>query len=156
MIKNEKQYKISRGKLKDLERSLKVCVEGKHPDRKIRNAALGSIKSLMGDLAKEIKDYEKLKNKRVPALSLESLRDLPDVLVRSRISHGMTQKQLADKLGMPATQIQRYESENYQRASFATLLDISKTLKLDLDKGTKARIDYGGSPKKTKKPAQKA
>jgi len=154
MIKNEKQFKITKGKLKDLERSLKVCREGKHPDKTIRKAMLGSIKSLMGDLEKEIKEYEKLKNKKVPTLKLESLSDLPDALVRSRISHGMTQKQLADKLGMPATQIQRYESENYRRVSFGTLLEISRTLNLDLDKGTKARIEYGGASRKTKKPAK--
>ena len=67
MIKNEKQFKITKGKLKDLERSLKVCREGKHPDKTIRKAMLGSIKSMMGDLEKEIKEYEKLKNKK-PAI----------------------------------------------------------------------------------------
>ncbi len=155
MIKNEKQYKITKSKLKDLERSLKVCREGTFPDKTIHKAMANSLKSLMGDLAKEIREYENLKSKKVPTLKIGSLADLPDVLIRSRISQGLTQKQLAEKLGMPAQQIQRYESENYRRVSFGTLLDISRTLNIDLDKGSKARIFYGPSAKSKAKPARK-
>ena len=147
MIKNEKQYKITKSKLKDLERSLKVCKEGTFPDKTIHKAMADSLKSLMGDLEKEIREYENLKSKKAPTLKIGSLADLPDVLVRSRISQGLTQKQLAVKLGMQAQQIQRYESENYRRVSFGTLLEISKTLNIDLDKGSKARILYGHSTK---------
>ena len=153
MIKNEKQYKITKSKFKDLERSLKVCKEGTFPDKTIHKAMADSLKSLMGDLENEIREYENLKNKKAPTLKIGSLAVLPDVLVRSRISQGLTQKQLADKLGMPAQQIQRYESENYRRVSFGTLLDISKTLNFDLDKGSKARILYGHSDEA--KPAKK-
>lgn len=153
MIKNEKQYKITKSKLKDLERSLKVCREGTFPTKTIHNAMADSLKSLMGDLEKEIREYENLKNNKVPTLKIKSLADLPNVLVRSRISQGLTQKQLAEKLEMPAQQIQRYESEDYRRVSFGTLLDISRTLNIDLDKGSKARIFYGLSDKA--KPARK-
>ena len=158
MIKNEKQYKITKSKFKDLERSLKVCRESTFPDKTIHKAMADSLKSLMGDLEKEIQEYEDLKSKKVPTLKIGSLADLPDVLVRSRISQGLTQKQLAEKLGMPAQQIQRYESENYRRVSFGTILDISRTLNFDLDKGSKARIFYdppakAKSARKTKRKA---
>ncbi len=148
------QYKITKAKLKDLERSLKVFREVKYP-KKIDRKAMDAIKSLMDDLEKEIREYEKLKNEKVPTLALESLKDLPDILVRCRISQGMTQKQLADKLGMPATQIQRYESEDYRRVSFGTLLHISHTLKFDLDKGTRARINSKMEEKKVSKKINK-
>lgn len=147
MIKNEKQYKITKSRLKDFERSLKVCREGTFPDKIIHKAMIDSIKSQMGDLEKEIREYEKLRDGQAPTLKFESLEDLPEVLVRSRISRGLTQKQLAEKLGMPAQQIQRYESENYRRVSFETLLSVSRTLNVDLDKGTKARIVYGAAVK---------
>ena len=147
MIKNEKQYKTTKSKLKDLQRSLKVCKEGTFPNKTIHKAMADSLKSLMGDLEKEIREYENLKNNKVPTLKIKSLADLPNVLVRSRISQGLTQKQLAEKLEMPAQQIQRYESEDYRRVSFGTLLDISRTLNIDLDKGSKARIFYGLSDK---------
>lgn len=147
MIKNEKQYKITRSRLKDFERSLKVCREGTFPSKVIHKLMIDSLKSKMKDLEEEIRKYENLKNKQVPTLKFGSLKDLPQVLVCSRISHGLTQKQLAEKLGMPAQQIQRYESEDYRRVSFETLLSVSKTLNVDLDRGAKVRIVYGATVK---------
>ncbi len=147
MIKNEKQYKITKSKLKDLKRSLKVCKEGTFPDKIIYKAMVDSLKSLMADLKNEIQEYENLKNKKVPTLKISSLAELPDLLVRSRISHGWTQKQLAETLDMPAHQIQRYESESYRRVSFEALLNISRTLNLDLDKVSRVRIFYSPSSK---------
>ncbi len=142
MIKNEKQYKVTKSKLNDFARSLKVCKEGKYPDKIIHKAMIGAIKSQMDDLKKEITEYEKLKNKKIPKLDMASIKDLPDILIRSRIAHGYTQKQLAKKLKMPEQQIQRYESENYKRVSFETLMRVSEVLQVDLDKGAKARIRY--------------
>ena len=134
-----------------MERSLKVCEEGALPDRTMHKAMVDSIKSLMDDLEKEIQEYENLKNKKVPTLEINSLADLPSLLVRSRISHGWTQKQLAEKLNMSAQQIQRYESEDFRRVSFDALINISRVLKLDLDKGARVRIFYGPSSKKLAK-----
>ena len=143
MIKNEKQYKITKSKLKDFERSLKVCQEGKHPDPVIHKAMKDSLKSQMDDLKKEIREYEKLKNQKVPRIKISSFDQLPEALIRSRISHGYTQKRFAIKLKMPEQQIQRYEAENYRAVSFETLMKIAKVLKIDLEKETSVKIGYG-------------
>ncbi len=142
MIKNEKQYKITRTRLREFENSLKTCKEGKYPNPQIKKAVLGSLQVQINDFKKEVQEYEKIKNKKLPRFAIASFNDLPEVLIRSRISHGYTQKQLAKKLKMPEQQIQRYESENYQRVSFETLLRVCKELKVDLDKGTKVRVQY--------------
>ncbi|NIW78698.1 MAG: helix-turn-helix domain-containing protein, partial [Calditrichae bacterium] len=75
----------------------------------------------MEDLKKELRDYEKLKSQKIPRIKITSLEQLPEALIRSRISHGYTQKQFALKLKMPEQQIQRYEAENYRAVSFETL-----------------------------------
>ncbi len=142
MIKNEKQYKITKSKLKDFERSLKVCREGKYSDPVIHKAMKDSLKSQMDDLKKEIREYEKLKNQKVPRIKISSFEQLPEALIRSRISHGYTQKQFAKKLKMPEQQIQRYEAENYRAVSFETLMKIAKALKIDLEKETSVKIGY--------------
>ena len=142
MIKNEKQYKITKSKLKDFERSLKVCREGKFSDPVIHKAMKNAIKSQMDDLKKEIREYEKLKDKKVPRIKISSFEQFPEALIRSRISHGYTQKQLANKLKMPEQQIQRYEAENYRAVSFETLMRIAKALKIDLEKETSIKIGY--------------
>ncbi|MFQ5443812.1 MAG: helix-turn-helix domain-containing protein, partial [Nitrospinales bacterium] len=122
MIKNEKQYKITKSRLKDFEKSLKICKEGKYPDKVIYKAMIDSLKSQMADLKKEIRDYEKLKNKQVSQFDFKSIKDLPDILIQARISHGYTQKQFAKRLNMPEQQIQRYEAENFKRVSLETLM----------------------------------
>ncbi len=142
MIKNEKQYRITKSKLKDFERSLKVFQESKHPDPIIQKAMKDAVKSQMEDLKKELRDYEKLKSQKIPRIKITSLEQLPEALIRSRISHGYTQKQFALKLKMPEQQIQRYEAENYRAVSFETLMKIVKALQIDLEKETSVKIGY--------------
>ncbi len=142
MIKNEKQYKITKSRLKDFARSLKVSKEGKFPDPVIQKAMVEAIKSQMDDLKKEIREYERLKNKKVPRIKISSFHELPYTLICSRISHGYTQKQLAQKLKMPEQQIQRYEAENYRAVSFETLMRVAQVLKIDLEKETSVKISY--------------
>jgi HTH-type transcriptional regulator / antitoxin HipB len=49
---------------------------------------------------------------------LGSLNDLPTTLIKARIAAGLTQKDLADKIGVREQQIQRYEANHYNSASF--------------------------------------
>ena len=142
MIKNEKQYKITKSRLKDFEKSLKICKEGKYPDKVIYKAMIDSLKSQMADLKKEIREYEKLKNKQVRNFDFKSIKDLPVILIQARISHGYTQKQFAKRLNMPEQQIQRYEAENFKRVSLETLMRICEKLKIDVTGNSKIKINY--------------
>jgi Helix-turn-helix len=54
---------------------------------------------------------------------LGSLNDLPTTLIKARISAGMTQKELAEKIGIREQQIQRYEANHYNSASFVPVGD---------------------------------
>ena len=54
--------------------------------------------------------------------------DLPDILIRARIARGMSQKELADFLGLKEQQIQRYEAERYRSASLDRLIEIADAL----------------------------
>ena len=140
MIKNEKQYKITKSRLKDFENSLKICKEDKYPDKILQKAMEDGIQSKIDDFKREIQEYEKLRDKKVNQLKLTSFRDLPEILVQSRIAHGYNQKQFAKMLKMPEQQIQRYEIENYRRVSFETLMRICEKLNVDVTGGTKVKI----------------
>ena len=48
----------------------------------------------------------------------------------ARIAAGLTQEDLAGRLGVKPQQIQRYEASDYQTASFARLLEIARVLNL--------------------------
>jgi len=142
MIKNEKQYKITQTWLKDFERTLKLCMKEKTPNAMVHKAMIGSIKSKINDLKKEMRAYQKLKDKKPSRLEFPSIKDLPKILIQARISHGYTQKQFAKKLKMPEQQIQRYEAENYRRVSLETLMRVCLELKVDVAKDSKVRIEY--------------
>ena len=59
--------------------------------------------------------------------------DLPVGLIRARIALRLTQKQLAERVGLKEQQIQRYEETDYVSASFSRLQEIIKALGLDIE-----------------------
>ena len=148
MIKNEHQWRISKGKVKNLQTALKNSANSEtklHPA--IKKAMLEGIKSQIKELKDEINEYETLKNSHKKLeLTINQLSELPIVLIKARINRGLTQKELAVKLNLKAQQIQRYESSNYKSVSFERLVEVVEVLDLKI----KQQIIVGG-PKKSEK-----
>lgn len=53
---------------------------------------------------------------------------LPEMLIQERIRLGLTQKQLAEMVGIKEQQIQRYEATLYQSASLRRIREVSTAL----------------------------
>ena len=83
-------------------------------------------------LSEQIREYEELKSGAVDVLKAESLDELPGILIRARIARGLTQAQLAERIGVKEQQIQRYEAEEYGSASLRRLIEISNALELEI------------------------
>jgi HTH-type transcriptional regulator / antitoxin HipB len=83
-------------------------------------------------LQQELAEYERLKSGNVLTFGLDSLNDLPTTLIKARIAAGMTQKDLADKIGVREQQIQRYEASLYSSASFDRLRSIAAALNIEI------------------------
>jgi HTH-type transcriptional regulator/antitoxin HigA len=96
----------------------------------LRDAAIASIQAQIDDLAAEITQFEDLKAGRVQTLALTGLLDLPDILIGARIAAGLTQSELAERIGVSQQQVQQDESGGYSKASLervqivAALLDV--------------------------------
>jgi HTH-type transcriptional regulator / antitoxin HigA len=58
----------------------------------------------------------------------EVVESLPEMLIEERKRIGLTQRQLAEKLGIKEQQIQRYEATRYQSASLQRLGEVTKVL----------------------------
>ena len=118
MIQNERQYKITRSKLRDLQldRSTLDLPADLHPRQVL--ARQNSLSILIGELEQEIAEYDQLKSGQITQFPIESLQDLPRVAISARIAAGLTQKELAEKIGVQEQQIQRYEANNYQAVGF--------------------------------------
>ena len=133
MIKNERQHRITKAhadKFRATLNELAATPRPKHVHPKLWEAQKAGMRSQLQDLEAELREYETLKTSGVKTLELDSLEALPKVLIQARIAAGLTQEDLAARLGLKPQQIQRYEASDYQTASFGRLREIAHLLGL--------------------------
>lgn len=134
MIKNERQYRITKAEAEKFQRVLGDLSADTapiaHANARLAQAEREATKSQLDDLLREIVDYEDLKSGRVSVIRLKTFDELPEGLIRARIAANLSQKGLAEKLGLKEQQIQRYESDGYRSASFQRLLEIANALEI--------------------------
>jgi HTH-type transcriptional regulator / antitoxin HipB len=121
MIQNEYQYKVSQGKIREIEQALDQLTKEKdflHP-RQFQMRKNG-LQGILAEIQEEIKNYGELKENPT-FIEIDSFAEIPVALIKARIALGMTQKDLAEKLGMKEQQIQRYEANQYGSAGFHRL-----------------------------------
>ena len=132
MIKNERQYKITKAQADRFSQTLEQLEmdsdeEGKvHP--LIAKARRDAVRSQLADLEKELAEYEALKKGEFRMDGLNMVAGLPDVLIKARIAQGLTQKELAERIGLKEQQIQKYEASDYASASFARIREVTDAL----------------------------
>jgi len=68
----------------------------------------------------------------VTVLKAQSLSELPGILIKARIARGLSQRDLAETLGLKEQQIQRYESEEYATANLRRLAEVAEALRLNI------------------------
>jgi ribosome-binding protein aMBF1 (putative translation factor) len=139
MIKNERQYRITKAQAQKFEQALAElanCTEDKKQENLILfEAQMSAVESQLEDLREELKEYEALKthaNNEPLILELNSLEALPLELIKARIATKLSQKDLAELLGLKEQQIQRYEATEYASANLARVIEVSQVLGLKL------------------------
>ena len=128
MIKNERQYRITKAQVERFERTLsELRVRSRensdvHP--LIAKAQEEAVNSQLADLKSELREYESLKAGEFPIGDLEVISGLPSMLIKARIAQGMSQKDLAERIGLKEQQIQRYEATDYSSASLSRIREV--------------------------------
>nr|MDJ0682676.1 helix-turn-helix transcriptional regulator [Xenococcaceae cyanobacterium MO_167.B52] len=108
-----------------------------HP-RKFSSRKNG-LQMMIDSLRKEIEEYDALKQQLAP-IKITSIQELPLALIRARIAMGMTQKELAEKMGVKEQQVQRDEANQFQRdeanqyswAGFQPIAAVAEALNLKI------------------------
>lgn len=131
MIKNERQYRISKVQLQKFKDSIAKLEQNKktsmlHP--LLIKAQKDSLDSQLVDLQKQMQEYEELKSGKISVVDLFSIEDLPTSLIKARIALRLSQKELGNLVGLQEQQIQRYESRDYESASVGRMMEIIKAL----------------------------
>ncbi|HEV8633658.1 MAG TPA: helix-turn-helix transcriptional regulator [Chloroflexota bacterium] len=129
MIANDLQYRVTRAAAREFEEGLARLDEAEaHRSPEMRALMRVAMESQLEDLRQQLAKYEALRVGRVRVLEVDSLEELPDALIRARIAGGLTQKELARRLGMRESQLQRYEATRYAGASLARLQAVADAL----------------------------
>jgi ribosome-binding protein aMBF1 (putative translation factor) len=125
MITNDLQYRVTRTAAREFEEALTRLdqTEG-HRSPEMRAA----MESQLEDLRQQLAAYEALRAGQIQVLELDSLEQLPDALIRARIAAGLTQKELAARLGMREQQVQRYEATRYEGVGLKRLQAVADAL----------------------------
>jgi ribosome-binding protein aMBF1 (putative translation factor) len=130
MIKNERQYRITKAQATKFEHALAQRDAGPPVHPLLRKAQEDALRSQLADLRAELEAYEALQARQPAVLELASFEDLPRVLIQGRITAGISQKELAERLGLKEQQIQRYEATDYASASLKRVNEVIRALGL--------------------------
>ncbi len=136
MIQNERQYRITKAQIEEFGRKVHALPKvqaGVHP--RILQAQRDALQSQLDELQADLAAYEGLRKGRSKVLELTSLDELPAALIQARIASGLTQRELAERLGMKEQQVQRYEATSYGGASLDRIREVVTAL------GVKVRED---------------
>jgi HTH-type transcriptional regulator / antitoxin HipB len=120
MIQNEHQYKVQQ-----VVDKLSEQAEILQPQQLA--AMQNSFQTQLDRMQAELREYDELKAGNVEIM-LGAIEDLPKVLIQKRISLGMTQRELAAKLGIKEQMVQRYESTAYESISYQRLTEVWNAL----------------------------
>jgi ribosome-binding protein aMBF1 (putative translation factor) len=128
MIENNLQLRISKTRLREFGTVLAALEQDDLPEmaKTVRRSALSS---LMQELEEDIQAFEQLRGSHTEILNLDELEELPQQLIRARVSAGLTQAALAQRVGLKTQQIQRYETSQYASASLTRVIEIARAIR---------------------------
>ena len=132
MITNERQLQITRRDIERFQAVLDGDMAEAGVDPLILQAQREAATAQLGELQAQVDAYLRLRSGAIREFRIAGLSDLPRALIDCRIASGMTQRELADRLSLKEQQIQRYETQNYQGASFSRIADIADAVGIEL------------------------
>jgi ribosome-binding protein aMBF1 (putative translation factor) len=137
MIKNEKQYKITRKALQGWQSTHEQLLQHRKPGtpKWVHDAQIESVKIQIRQLQAQLKEYESLKAGKGKLKDISVIDDISDLLLKWRIRNNLTHRELANLVDMKEQQIQRYEETNYQSASLSTITRVAHALQFHKQQG---------------------
>lgn len=140
MIKNEQQYHITKEWLQKFKRSV-AEIDGNEDlkaDPTRWQLYRDAYQSQVDEFTEEIEEYERITNhdSQTPILlKIDDINYLSQILIKARMSAKLTQQELACLAGLSLEQIQLYENNDYQGASFLDVLAVFDALDIKVQAG---------------------
>ncbi len=133
MIKNLHQRKITAARRDEFARQLgdlESPVANEETDPTANKLAVAHLRSYIAEFDDDLAEFDALAT--ADEIAIVDIVDLGRALIQARIASGLTQAQLAERLGLKTAAINRYEANDYQSANLARLNEIAQALDFDL------------------------
>lgn len=131
MITNQREYRITKSWIARFDKEL-VANETRElrpcEDPGMRKVVHDAIASEIETLQRQIDHYERLRDGHITSREITSLRELPSALIEARIAARLTQRQLAERIGVAEQQVQRWEANDYSSVGIDRLQNIADAL----------------------------
>ena len=127
MIKTDAQRARTETQIEGFRRALAEAVSAGGSRNRV-NALRGSYEAMIRQLGEEIEEYDRLKAGAVTIPPLERLDQIAPFIVRLRIAKGLSQTELASRLGVSKQVVSRDEDDDYQRVGLDRLQSILDAL----------------------------
>jgi DNA-binding XRE family transcriptional regulator len=131
MIQNERQYRITKGWIAKFEKTLVTNDKQEPPpniDPRMKQVMHDAITSEIDSLRNQIDHYEMLRDGHITSREITSLHELPIALIEARIAARLTQRQLAERIGVAEQQVQRWEANDYSGVGLDRLQSVADAL----------------------------
>lgn len=147
MIRNEAEYKEAVKRVGEEKRRLeeqRKSLEGMGLSADQVKRAIDPIRSFHLQLKEEVDSYERLK--RGEFCEMRNLRGLGHLLISLRIARGMSQRDLAAKLGVNESQVSRDERNEYHGIRMDRAAQILDALGVELTTTVEVKPDSEAVP----------
>lgn len=114
MIRTESEYQEARKRIDHDQETAKVqrqSLESAGLTEAQLDRAMAPIYSFQAQLEEEVRWYERIRRRDFPSIC--RLSELGRLLIALRISNGLTQRELASRLGVPEASVSRDERNEY-------------------------------------------
>ena len=123
---------ITKSQIAKFEAALDELTARDGVNARLRKLEKDALQSQLDELRDEVEQFEQLRNGDPKPIRIESFDELPRALVKARIVAGLSQKELAERLGLKEQQIQRYEATDYCSASLSRLKQVAEALGVNI------------------------
>lgn len=134
MIKNEREYRITKAQVAKFEAALSEAMHQSRADSgreaRLQQLREDSLRAQLAGLQAQVQEYDALRSGASVEIAASSLAELPRALIQARLARQLSQRGLAELLGLKEQQIQRYEATDYHSASLARLIGVARALEV--------------------------
>ena len=131
MIKSDAQRERTVAQIEGFQQALAKVAKDKADKRSA--AIRGSYESMIRQLEDELGEYDRLKAGEVALPHVERLDQIAPFITRIRIAKGLSQTELAKRLGVSKQVISRYEESDYQTVAISRLQEILDAIGIKAD-----------------------